>query len=105
MGHGLSALAQVCEVLGHGCASTAMCFGVHSVGAAMISGKAMPDHAERLLRPIAAGRHLTTLALSEPGTGSHFYLPPPPSRATRTAVCCLARRRSSPAAATPTRTS
>lgn len=27
------------------------------------------------LEPIASGRHITTLALSEPGTGAHFYFP------------------------------
>jgi alkylation response protein AidB-like acyl-CoA dehydrogenase len=37
--------------------------------------KSTKDHVERFLLPISQGRHLTTLALSEPGTGSHFYLP------------------------------
>jgi alkylation response protein AidB-like acyl-CoA dehydrogenase len=48
---------------------------MHSVGAACLAAKATSDHAERFLRPIAEGRHWTTLALSEPGTGSHFYIP------------------------------
>lgn len=74
-GRGLFALMQVCEALGKADGSTALCFGMHCVAAACIAAKATPEQAERLLVPIAAGRHLTTLALSEPGTGSHFYLP------------------------------
>ena len=41
----------------------------------MIATKATPDQESRYLRPIAAGEHVTTLALSEPGTGVNFYMP------------------------------
>ena len=75
LGFGLAALLRVSEVLGQHCASTAMCFGMHGVASAVLSAKATPEQAETYLRPIAEGRHLTTLALSEPGTGGHFYLP------------------------------
>jgi len=75
LGRGLLGLLQVCEVLGAADGSTGLCFGMHCVASACIAAKATPEQAERLLAPIAAGRHLTTLALSEPGTGSHFYLP------------------------------
>ncbi len=74
-GHGLLALVRVCEELGRHCPSTALCYGMHCVGAAVIAGKATPDQRERYLEPIARGEHLTTLALSEPGTGAHFYFP------------------------------
>ena len=74
-GLGLAALAEVCEELGRGCSSTAICFGMHSVGAAVIASKATDAQKVRYLEPIARGEHLTTLALSEPGTGAHFYLP------------------------------
>lgn len=76
-GHGLGmeALARVCEALGRECGSTGLCFGMHTVGTAVLASKATEDHVQRYLRPIAEGRHLTTLALSEPGTGVHFYLP------------------------------
>jgi len=74
-GHGLLALARVCEVLGQECASTAICFGMHSVGASVISAHATPDQQTRFLAPICEGRHITTLSLSEAGTGAHFYLP------------------------------
>jgi alkylation response protein AidB-like acyl-CoA dehydrogenase len=75
LGQGLLALVRVCEELGRECASTAISFGMHCVGTAVISAKATPDQRERYLAPIAAGRHLTTLALSEPGSGAHFYYP------------------------------
>ena len=74
-GHGLLALARMCEVLGQECASTAICFGMHSVGASVISANATPDQQARFLAPICEGRHITTLSLSEAGTGVHFYLP------------------------------
>jgi alkylation response protein AidB-like acyl-CoA dehydrogenase len=75
LGQGLLALAQTCEVLGRECASTAISFGMHCVGTAVIASKATPYLARTYLEPIAAGKHLTTLALSEPGSGSHFYYP------------------------------
>lgn len=74
-GLGLRALATVCETLGTACASTAITFGMHAVGAAVVAAKATPEQTERFLRPIAAGEHLTTLALSEPGSGSQFWIP------------------------------
>jgi len=75
LGFGLFALGRACEILGEQCASTALCFGMHCVGAAVISAKATAHHRARYLEPIARGNHVTTLALSEPGTGAHFYMP------------------------------
>ncbi len=74
-GQGLLTLAKVCEILGRECASTAICFGMHSVGASVISANATPDQQDRYLTPICEGRHITTLSLSESGTGAHFYFP------------------------------
>ena len=74
-GQGLLALARVCETLGQECASTAICYGMHCVGASVIAANATPDQQERFLAPICEGRHITTLSLSEAGTGVHFYLP------------------------------
>lgn len=74
-GHGLVALAQVCEIIGRECPSTALCFGMHCVGSAVISAKTTDEQRDRYLAPICEGRHITTLSLSEPGTGAHFYLP------------------------------
>lgn len=75
LGHGLYAVARVCELLGRECPSTAITFGMHLVGSAVIDAKATPAQRAAYLGPIARGEHLTTLALSEPGTGSQFYIP------------------------------
>ncbi len=72
-GQGLLGLVAVTEALGRACSSTAMCFGMHAVGTAAIAAKATDDQRERYLTAIAAGRHVTSLALSEPATGSHLY--------------------------------
>lgn len=71
---GLLALAVLTETLAKACPSSALCFGMHCVGTAVIAAKATRDQEDRYLRPIAEGRHVTTLALSESGTGLHFYL-------------------------------
>lgn len=75
LGQSMQALAQVCEILGGVSGSVALCFGMHCVGTAVIGAKATEQQKEEFLKPIAAGRHLTTLAVSEPGTGAHFYFP------------------------------
>lgn len=74
-GSGLLTLAKVCETLGQECASTAICFGMHCVGSSVIAANPTPDQHERFLTPICEGRHITTLSLSEAGTGTSFYLP------------------------------
>ncbi|GAB2872254.1 acyl-CoA dehydrogenase family protein [Myroides odoratimimus subsp. xuanwuensis] len=74
-GLALRAVAGVCEAIGQVCASTAICFGMHHVATAVIAAKATEQQAKDFLQPIAAGEHLTTLALSEPGTGAQFWLP------------------------------
>jgi alkylation response protein AidB-like acyl-CoA dehydrogenase len=74
-GEGLSALAAVTEVIGTACGSSAICFGMHCVATAVIAAKPTDAQKEEYLRPIASGRHITTLALSEPGSGANFYLP------------------------------
>lgn len=74
-GQGLLALATITEVIGKACPSAAMCFGMHCVGTAVIAAKATKDQEERYLRPIGEGKHITTLSLSEAGTGSQFFIP------------------------------
>lgn len=74
-GHGLYALARVCEELGQGYSSAGLCFGMHCVGTAVIAAKATDWQKKTYLEPIAKGQHLTTLSLSEQGTGAHFYFP------------------------------
>jgi len=75
LGQGLVGMVRVCEILGNHCASTALCLGMHFSATATISVKATPYHIENFLKPICEGTHLTTLALSETGTGAHFYFP------------------------------
>ncbi|MFA5899062.1 MAG: acyl-CoA dehydrogenase family protein [Hyphomicrobium sp.] len=74
-GQGLLTLAKVCELLSRECASTGICFGMHCVGASVIAVNATTTQQENFLTPICDGKHITTLSLSETGTGVHFYLP------------------------------
>ncbi len=75
LGHGTKMLAKVSEIIGQSCANTAMCYGMHAVGSAVIASKATAYQQDKYLTPICEGKHLTSIALSEPGTGSQFYLP------------------------------
>jgi len=72
---GLTGLLAICETLGEADASVGLCFGMHCVATMCIAARATPSQADQYLRPIAEGKHWTTLALSEPSTGSHFYYP------------------------------
>lgn len=74
-GQGLLALTVIAETIGKACPSSALCFGMHCVGTAVIAAKATAYQQDKYLRAIARGEHITTLALSESGTGAHFYLP------------------------------
>lgn len=74
-GQGMQTLARVCEALSRGCASTGICYGMHCVGTSVISVNATDAQQENFLTPICQGKHITTLSLSETGTGVHFYLP------------------------------
>lgn len=72
---GLRAVSMVCESLSRHCASTALCFGMHLVATAVVAARPTDRQVKEFLEPIARGEHLTTLALSEPDTGSQFWLP------------------------------
>lgn len=74
-GQGPRAFAAAAEELGAACGSSAMVFVMHVTAAqAIASSKSLADK-DALLREIAAGRHLTTLALSEKGSRSQFWAP------------------------------
>jgi alkylation response protein AidB-like acyl-CoA dehydrogenase len=73
-GQGLAGLLAVSETLAEESPSTALCFAMHCVGTAVIAAKATEHQKEAYLEPIARGEHVTTLALSEPGTGSQLYV-------------------------------
>jgi alkylation response protein AidB-like acyl-CoA dehydrogenase len=68
-GKGLAEAALVVERLARECGSTAMVVCMHYAATALIE-QTGPDE---LRRAIAAGKHLTTLAFSEPGSRSHFW--------------------------------
>lgn len=74
-GEGLAGLVAITETLACESPSTALCYAMHCVGTAVIAAKATDYQKQAYLEPIARGEHVTSLALSEPGTGSHFWLP------------------------------
>lgn len=74
-GGDLLSLALICEAVGWGAGSTALCFLMHLCGTAVIAAKATDAQADRWLKPAAAGDILATLAFSERTTGAHFYMP------------------------------
>jgi alkylation response protein AidB-like acyl-CoA dehydrogenase len=74
-GQGLLGLCVLTETIARACPSSALCYGMHCVATAVIAAKATDHQREHYLREIAQGRHITTLALSEQGTGAHLYLP------------------------------
>lgn len=78
LGQGLLAIVRISEELGKGYSSAGLCFGMHCVGTAAIAAKATAWQKEQYLVPIAEGKHITTIALSETGTGAHFYFPQTP---------------------------
>jgi isovaleryl-CoA dehydrogenase len=80
-GEGMVGLLAIAETLGRESGSTALCYAMHCVGTAVLGAKATDYQKQQYLEPIARGEHITTLALSEPGTGIHFYIPQ--SRLTR----------------------
>jgi alkylation response protein AidB-like acyl-CoA dehydrogenase len=63
----------VCEAISRACPSTGMVYVMH-VCAANVVAAAQPAP-EKLLRDMAAGRHVSTLAFSEKGSRSHFWAP------------------------------
>ena len=74
-GQGLRAFAAVAEQLASGCSSTAMVFVMHVSATQAIAASTTIAKKDERLREIAAGRHLTTLALSEKGSRSQFWAP------------------------------
>lgn len=74
-GLGLRGVVAVAEAVGRVCGSTALCFGMHCVATAVIAAKPTERQRKEFLDAIVAGEHLTTLAVSEPGTGAQFWLP------------------------------
>jgi isovaleryl-CoA dehydrogenase len=70
-GAGLAEAAWAVRELGAACGSTAMIVTMHYSAVAALAAAGDRE----TLRAIAAGRHLCTLALSETGSRSHFWVP------------------------------
>jgi alkylation response protein AidB-like acyl-CoA dehydrogenase len=74
-GAGPAAFCAVVEELAQACASTAMIFVMHVTAAQQIAASKTLADRDALLKDIAAGKHLTTLAFSEKGSRSQFWAP------------------------------
>jgi alkylation response protein AidB-like acyl-CoA dehydrogenase len=75
LGQGPRAFAAVTEELAMSCGSTAMIYVMHITAAQAIVSSTQLAERDTLLRQIAAGKHLTTLAFSETGSRSQFWAP------------------------------
>ncbi len=75
LGQGTQTLAKVSEIIARYCTNTSVCFGMHAVGSAVIASKVTDFQLEKYIKPICEGKHLTSIALSEVGSGSQYYLP------------------------------
>jgi alkylation response protein AidB-like acyl-CoA dehydrogenase len=76
-GLGLAEAAQVVERIAKACPSTAMVVCMHYSATTVLE----QFGADAVRREIAAGRHLSTLALSDTGSRSHFWAPAGSARA------------------------
>lgn len=74
-GLGPRAFADVTATLAEADASVAMVYVMHICGTATISAARPSPALTPILKEIAAGRHLSTLAFSESGSRSHFWAP------------------------------
>lgn len=74
LGGGPQELVEVVSRVAAGCGSTAMVYLMH-VAAVMPVAAAPPPGRPELLRQLATGEKLATLAFSEPGSRSHFWAP------------------------------
>jgi alkylation response protein AidB-like acyl-CoA dehydrogenase len=63
--------ARVVRTISRACGSTAMVVMMHYSAVAALAAAGREDE----LREMASGRHLSTLAFSEPGSRSHFWAP------------------------------
>ncbi len=74
-GLGPAAFAQVVTLLAAADSSVAMIYMMHVCGSLCLASAPSTPRIQSLLRTIAAGKHLTTLAFSEKGSRSHFWAP------------------------------
>jgi alkylation response protein AidB-like acyl-CoA dehydrogenase len=74
-GEGMRAFAAVTEELAMACGSTAMVYVMHVAASQAIASAKDLDGRDALMRQLATGEHLTTLAFSERGSRSQFWAP------------------------------
>jgi alkylation response protein AidB-like acyl-CoA dehydrogenase len=74
-GQGPRVFAAVVEELARACSSSAMIYVMHVSAAQAIAASTTFESRDAILREIAAGKHLTTLAFSESGSRSQFWAP------------------------------
>jgi alkylation response protein AidB-like acyl-CoA dehydrogenase len=74
-GLGPRSFAAITAALAEADASVAMVYLMHICAVATIAAAPPGAAVEPILREIAAGRHLSTLAISESGSRSHFWAP------------------------------
>src|SRR5262249_17838869 len=74
-GQGPRTFAGVVCRLAEGCASTAMIYLMHTCATQVIATAQAFPRRDQVLKDIAAGRHISTLAFSEKGSRSHFWAP------------------------------
>ena len=74
-GQGPNVFCAVVEELAQACASTAMIYVMHTAAAQIIAASPTLASKQDLLKQIALGKHLTTLAFSERGSRSEFWAP------------------------------
>lgn len=63
----------VTEELARGCASTAMCFHMHTSTVPLVAALSRGPQLERFVLPIGRGERLGAIAQSEPGSGSRVW--------------------------------
>src|SRR5262245_58550877 len=72
LGKGPREFVAIAEELGQVCPSTAMVWVMHVAAAQAIASSLLLEGRDSILRDIASGKHLTTLAFSEKGSRSQF---------------------------------
>ena len=91
-GLGPRTFTAVTATLAEADASVAMVYLMHVLGAATIAAARPAASVAPVLREIAAGRHLSTLAFSETGSRSHFWTPVSRARRNGTGVRISAKK-------------
>ena len=91
-GLGPRTFAAVTAILAEADASVAMVYLMHICAAAAITAARASTAVAQILKEIAAGGHLSTLAFSEPGSRSHFWAPVSRARRNGTGVRITAKK-------------